>query len=515
MSVEKTYETLLKGKVSQTVVVAVIDSGVDIEHEDLKDNIWINPGEVPGNGIDDDGNGYVDDVHGWNFIGGKDGQNVGPDTYEVTRLYHQLKYRYDNAVPDKLNKKQQEEYKEYLTYKEEVEGKRSTAESNYNRILENEVLLMNAINELEKALDGKEITLANIQAVEGNDQSIMIGKNVASNFISESDTLSNLSSIRDDINDQLEGAKKYYKNQIDFAYNPEFNSREIVGDDYTDSSEKYYGNNDVTGPDAFHGTHVAGIIGAVRSNDVGIKGVADNVKIMSVRTVPDGDERDKDVANAIIYAVDNGAQIINMSFGKGYSWDKAVVDKAVRYARKKDVLLVHAAGNSGENIDISDNFPNDTYEKKRFFGKKQADNWLSVGALNFEKAPNLAASFSNYGQMEVDVFAPGVQIYYTTPDNEYQNAQGTSMAAPVVAGVAAVLRSYYPALTAQQVKEIIIQSADPITDEVRKPGGTETVKFNELSVSGGMVNLEKAVKIASQTTGKKKIKKDNTTNNRA
>lgn len=507
VATDKTYETLLKDKTSQAVVVAIIDSGVDIEHEDLRDNIWVNEDEVPGNGIDDDKNGYTDDVHGWNFIGGSDGKNVGGETMEVTRLYKKYKYRYEDADPDKLNKKQKEEYKEFLTYKEEVESNRSAAQSNYDRIIENEVMLMGAIDALKEELKDEAITIENVRAINSTEQSVMIGKSISENFIKQGDTLEDFASIEDEINSQLKQAKDYYKNQIDYGYNPEFNSRLIVGDNYEDQREQFYGNNDVEGPDAFHGTHVAGIIGAVRNNDLGINGIANNVRIMSVRTVPDGDERDKDVANAIRYAVDNGASIINMSFGKGYSWNKSVVDDAVRYARKNDVLLVHAAGNSAQNNDITNNFPNNTYEKKKFFGKREADNWLEVGALNWEDGENLAAAFSNYGKSDVDVFAPGVAIYSTTPDNEYQNAQGTSMASPVVAGVAAVLRSYFPGLTAKQVKEVIMDSAIRKDISVKKPGSEEIVSFSELSKTGGIVNLEKAVELAAKTKGKKKIKR--------
>jgi len=281
-----------------------------------------------------------------------------------------------------------------------------------------------------------------------------------------------------------------------------------VGDDYSDPYQRDYGNNDYEGPDAFHGTHVSGIIAAERNNGIGINGVADMARIMTVRAVPNGDERDKDVASAIIYAVDNGASVINMSFGKGYSWNKKLVDEAVKYAAKKDVLLVHAAGNSAQNNDNTNNFPNDSYKKACWFCKKGAyDNWIEVGALSNTTDENLPASFSNYGKEEVDLFAPGVAIYSTIPDNEYRNAQGTSMAAPVVAGVAALLRSYFPELTAKQVKEILLESATRIDMDVKKPGTQDLVPFSSLSVTGGTVNAYEAVKLAMETKGKKKIKK--------
>jgi subtilisin family serine protease len=272
-----------------------------------------------------------------------------------------------------------------------------------------------------------------------------------------------------------------------------------------DSSEKYYGNNDVDGPDALHGTHVAGIVAASRNNGIGMDGVANNVQIMSVRTVPNGDERDKDVANAIRYAVDNGAKIINMSFGKGYSWDKEVVDKAVKYAEKNDVLLVHAAGNSSQNNDLTDNFPNDGYDRKGFFKflkKKKADNWLEIGALSYNTNDELAAPFSNYGVDEVDLFAPGMAIYATVPDDQYRNLQGTSMAAPVVAGVAALLRSYFPTLSAEDVIDILMTTTTQIDQEVYIPGDKENkVPFSTLSKSGGTVNAYKAFLKAMQVKG--------------
>jgi subtilisin family serine protease len=303
----------------------------------------------------------------------------------------------------------------------------------------------------------------------------------------------------------IEDGYDYLKERFEYNYNPDFDGRAKVDDNYADKTERYYGNNDVKGPDAFHGTHVAGIIAAERNNDLGMDGIAGPVKIMAIRTVPAGDERDKDVANAIYYAVDNGASVINMSFGKGYSPYKEVVDKAVKYAAKKDVLLVHAAGNDGQQVNSTNNFPTDKYARRGLFGPKHAPNWIEVGAANWEGGENLAASFSNYSPEYVDVFAPGTAIYSTAPDNEYENSQGTSMAAPVVAGVAAVLRAYFPDLTAEQVKEIISSSTDqPSAQMVIKPGTDEKVPFSELSVSGGVINVEKAVEKAIQTKGKKR-----------
>jgi cell wall-associated protease len=516
-SAKKAYHELLKDKKGQTVVVAIIDSGVDIEHEDLQGNIWTNPGEKPGNGIDDDKNGYIDDVHGWNFIGGPDGKNVGPETYEATRLYAKYRYKFDKVTdPKKLNKKDKAQYDLFLKWKNDVESNRASAEAELSQISAVEANALKGMNKLAKAIEGREEGFALMKDSDclkklnlESDQEAFIAFNIGKQLMAQADDIESMEDLKKFLINVLEEEKQGSKNKVMYAYNPDYDSRkEIVKDNYDDQYQKNYGNNDVEGPDALHGTHVAGIVGAIVNNGIGSDGIAQNVKLMSVRAVPDGDERDKDVANAIRYAVDNGASIINMSFGKGYSWDKKVVNDAVEYAAKKDVLLVHAAGNSAQDNDATDNFPNDNLGKKGFLFKKvkYAKNWLEIGALSPKPGEDMVATFSNYGKKGVDVFSPGVQIYATVPNNEYQYLQGTSMASPVAAGVAAVIRSQYPSLTAIQVKDIIMKSAKPLTDKVKKPGSSDKVSFSDLSVTGGTVNLYNALKLAEQTKGTKKIK---------
>lgn len=500
VSVEKTYNTLLAGKPSRTVVVAVIDSGVDPEHEDLRDVMWVNPKEIPGNGMDDDKNGYTDDVHGWNFIGGKNG-NVSADTYELTREYSRLKAKYENANP-KAIKKNKAEYDYWKKIKEKFERLSAFNKELYDKYSQ-EYNLYSTVQStisycdslLKKHLDIQEVTPSSLDNIQTTNDTLLFAKNTLNKIFQNVDPGVKLSDFTGELSSYLEALREqieHYETIVHYGYNPEFDSRQIIGDDYNNLYEKNYGNNDVKGPDASHGTHVAGIIAANRKNNIGIRGIADNVRIMSVRVVPNGDERDKDVANGIIYAVDNGAQIINMSFGKDYSPQKEVVDRAVKYAESKGVLLVHAAGNDGDNIDTESNFPSRFYQNK-----KESPLWIEVGASSWDKGSDFIASFSNYGKKTVDFFSPGVNIYSTYPDNEYQANSGTSMASPVTAGVAALLMSYFPDLTAVQVRNILRESTRKFDNlKVKRPGGSEEVNFNQLTITGGMVNAYEAVKLA-------------------
>ncbi len=482
ISTNKAFE-LLKGKASTPVIVAVIDSGVDIEHEDLQGSIWINEDEVAGNGLDDDQNGYIDDVHGWNFLGNAKGENISSDSYELTREYVRLSAKY--GARKKVKKKNREEYKYYQRVKKEFDRQKAETEEQYNFFSGFKKAYTSASSYLKNYFKDESYTLSDIQSIEPKDQAAAQAKHVMSiafeNGIDE---------------EQLIEGEKHFDKMLNYAFNLEYDPRSLVGDDYDDLSEKGYGNNDVEGPDASHGTHVAGIIAANRVNDIGIKGIANNVKVMVIRAVPDGDERDKDIANAIYYAVDNGARIINMSFGKSYSPDKNAVDDAVRYAESKGVLLIHAAGNSSKNIDVKNNFPKKTFKD----GKGTAHNWIEVGASSAHLGSDLVGSFSNYGKENVDVFAPGVAITSTTPDQGYDTYDGTSMAAPATAGLAALLMSYFPKLSITDVKNIILSSAiDYQSLEVNQPsknGGEKIALFGDLSKTGAVINAYEAVKMA-------------------
>ena len=508
VSTQRLYAEFLSQRKSQTVIVAVIDSGVDWDHEDLDEVMWVNEDEIPNNGLDDDRNGYVDDVHGWNFIGGPKG-DIDADNLEVTRLYRKYNAKYGNMASDEgLSKKEKKAYAYYMELKGHYDKNRDKAGKALARYEGIKKEALAGIKAVKVALGDKKLTMANVESIEtGANQELSIGKQSVLAALAENPNLT-FKSLKKEINQGLKGAINHFSGQLNHYYNVDFDPRDIVGDNYSNQHERYYGNNTYDGPDASHGTHVAGIIAAERNNGIGMDGVADNVRIMTIRAVPDGDERDKDVANAIRYAVDNGASIINMSFGKGFSWNKKIVDDAVKYACKNDVLLVHAAGNDGKSNDITDNFPSDGYEKAGWFSPKRAKNWMEVGALNYAQGENSAAPFSNYGKDEVDLFAPGMKIYSTIPGDEYASFQGTSMASPVVAGVAALLRSYFPELSAVQVKDILMASSMPIMDKVKTPGNpSQMMPFADLSVSGGVVNAYSAAKMAAKTKGKKKRKK--------
>ncbi|MDZ7660660.1 S8 family peptidase [Fodinibius sp.] len=490
------YHKLLADKSPQkTVTVAVIDGGVDTDHEDLDDVIWMNEDEVPGNGKDDDNNGYVDDVHGWNFIGGANGENVNHDTFELTRLYRKLKEEYGQMKSSSFTDKEKEKYLYYREIKSDYEDKIQELSQQYKNIESIEQSKVQAENILNEHFADSSYTYKDLQNLQPTSQDLNFAKNVML-YVMENDIDSTL----------IANQKKQIYEFAKYGYNPNFNPRDIVGDDYENKSERYYGNNDVAGPDPSHGTHVAGIIGAERNNGIGVNGVAANVRIMAIRAVPNGDERDKDVANAIRYAVDNGADIINMSFGKSYSPYKEVVDKALAHADKNNVLMVHGSGNGAQNTDTTANYPTDKYSSA--ISDSAATLWLSVGATSWKPNQEFVANFSNYGDQTVDLFAPGVDIYSTMPDNEYKFQEGTSMASPVVAGTAALIMAYYPDLTAKQVRQIIIENTTQYSSQqvtVPSEGNPQEAKqaaFAELSVSDGVVNVYKALQAAEQMSKK-------------
>lgn len=472
MSVDKLYSEIIKNKKGKKVIVAVVDSGIDIDHEDLRDVIWTNEGEIPNNGIDDDKNGYVDDVHGWNFLG---------DGYDEQLEYVRILASGDTSNPD-YEKAKAEYDKEYQLWM----GRKTLYDQIYAQITSADETLSNVLNK-------KEYTKEDIDAIKSTDpkvnEAIQIveyyGKGTKYGPALVKSFKHSLESINDRLNINL---NKNLKGRV-------------TGDNPDDMSTKYYGNGNVrpVKKSESHGTHVAGIIAAERNNGIGVDGVANNVLIMPVRTVPNGDEYDKDVALAIRYAVDNGAKVINGSFGKYYSTHSDWVREAIAYAGEHDVLFVNAAGNEGKDLDKVAIYPNDQVDN----GPEVSNNFITVGALAPKYGPDMVAGYSNYGKINVDLFAPGSEIYSTTPENDYESYNGTSMAAPAVAGVAALVRSYYPDLTAGQVKQVLMSSGLAAKTNVIVGGDADNVKpFADLSKSGKMVNAFNALIVASHMATK-------------
>lgn len=474
MSVDRAYEEIIKDKVGKKVIVAVIDSGIEIDHEDLKPQIWTNPKEIAGNGKDDDKNGYVDDMHGWNLLG-----KTNEEQLEMTRIVS----RGDNGSED---------YKRAVA---ELEKKRNELKPAQDRL----ETFKDANSKIVKYLKKEGYTKEDLDKIPADaPKDIITARNIAYNL-----------TARGVVADFLKDYESYLDSQLKYNLNPDFKGRK-TGDDINDINDKNYGDNDVMGDrdHAKHGTHVAGIIAQTRHNNIGGDGVASkNVEIMSLRAVPDGDEYDKDIALAIRYAADNGAKVINGSFGKYYEQNSKWVQDAIKYAAKKDVLIVVAAGNDAMDLNPANGedvkrYPNDRIEGTN---TEVADNFLVVGALNPAFGEKMVANFSNFGSKDVDVFAPGVKIYATVPHGKYEYLQGTSMASPNAAGVAAMIRSYYPKLSAAQVKQIMKDSGVAVHQDVVVSGiASDKRNFQDISTSGKFVNLYNALILADKVSKGKK-----------
>ena len=491
MSVRKAYNEIIKNNTGKTVIVAVIDSGVDITHEDLDGVIWTNPGEIANNGKDDDNNGYIDDVHGWNFLGDAIKENM-----EYTRIYKRLKPKFEGKPASSISTADREDFALYQRAKAEYDKEYNEAVQNKDQYIQIKQQLVAAHAAVSSKLGKEDYTKQELAAMPTDTEQMNQYKGM-------------LMQIQNNVNENIPKALKeldeaitYFSDRLDSHFNLQLDGRAVVGDNPYDITDTKYGNNNVSGPskdkkDVLHGTHVAGIIAAKRNNNKGIDGVANNVKIMVLRAVPDGDEYDKDIALAIRYAVDNGASVINTSFGKYFSPNPEWVIDAIKYADKNDVLIVNAAGNEGINMDNINIYPNDQFPDAP---KEIVNNFLSVGAITYNYGSGLVAEFSNYGKKTVDVFAPGTKIWSTTPNNEYDYLQGTSMAAPKVTGVAAIIRSFYPKLSAPQVKQIIMDSGLSTNASVLVGEEKTNKKFMELSTSGKMVNLYNALILADKVS---------------
>lgn len=488
MSVDRAYSELIKKRKGEIVIVGVIDSGVDIDHEDLKNVLWTNLGEIPGNGIDDDKNGFIDDVHGWNFIG-----EIIAENMEFVRIVRKLGPKYEGKDESSISAADRKEFALYEKAKAEFEKELAETTMNNDRYQQMVSQLKPAHEAISAKLGKEDYTQEDLAGIKGASPEEQQQIGMLNQMLNFGDTVP-------EVLTQMNKGITYFQSRLDGHFNTTTDFRGVLGDDPDDITDNIYGDANVASSEesrenAKHGTHVAGIIGAERNNGIGMNGVANNVQLMAVRAVPDGDEYDKDIALAIRYAVDNGAKVLNTSFGKYYSPHSEWVYDAIRYAAAKDVLIVNAAGNDGLDLDTVNVYPNDQFDNSA----EIADSFLTVGALNYVYGDKMVANFSNYGKINVDVFAPGVKIWATTPLNTYEFLQGTSMAAPNVAGVAAVIRSYYPKLSAPQVKRIIMDSGISPNIEVIVGGDpSNTQLFSNISKSGKMVNLYNAFIMADK-----------------
>lgn len=471
MSVDRAYSQIIGNKKGAKVIVAVLDSGIDLKHEDLDGVLWTNRKEKPGNGKDDDNNGYVDDIHGYNFLGESYNEQL-----EHTRILR-LKLG-DAGLQAKAKAKLDTEY-------QEAQGNKQR----YEQILQ---AVKNADAAVKEHLGKTDYTKKDVAGIKAEDQAMQQNVGILMQMFTFADSIP-------EVFEELNGGITHFTEQLNYNLKVDFDGRKIVGDNPYDLNDTKYGNGNPQNrlEDESHGTHVAGIIAAERNNGKGANGVANNVAIMSIRAVPNGDEYDKDIALGIRYAVDNGAKIINGSFGKSYSPNAGWVYEAIKYAASKDVLIVHAAGNDGVNLDepSNPNFPNDQVNN----GPEIADNVITVGALDPKYGSEMVASYSNYGAINVDVFAPGTDIYSTVPNNKYKFMPGTSMASPAVAGVAALVRSQYPNLSASQVKKVILESGLSTKATVILGGdASNNATLSEISTSGKIVNAYNALLMARQ-----------------
>lgn len=488
MSVDRAYAELIPNLKGTKVIVAVIDSGIDIEHEDLKNVMWKNENEIPDNGIDDDKNGYIDDIYGWNFLGDIVGENL--EFVRIIRRYNDL---FEGKSSSDIEESKKDIFDLYESAKAEYNKEHEEIKANFDRYSQMLNQVTASHDAIFKKLGKEDYSAEDLATITDPTEEDQKNIGVLSKMLAYGGTIP-------EFKNRLNRGVQYFQGRLKNHFTMETDFRAVLKDDPYDINDKVYGNNDVDGPDpqkedARHGTHVAGIIAAQRANNIGMDGVAQNVEIMALRAVPDGDEYDKDVALAIRYAADNGAKVINTSFGKAYSQNPEWVWDAIKYAAKKDVLIVNAAGNDASDLDIVVSYPNDEIIK----GEEISDNFITIGALNYKYGKEMIATFSNYGAANVDLFSPGVKIWSTTPLDTYEYLQGTSMASPNVAGVAAMVRSCYPKLSAKQVKQVLMDSGLSVSSPVIVGGDESNVKpFIAISKSGKTVNLYNALILASK-----------------
>jgi subtilisin family serine protease len=502
ISLDKAYSEKLIPKTNKSIIVAVIDTQIDATHEALQGKLWVNQKEIPNNGIDDDNNGYVDDINGWNFTAKPNGKSIMWSNYEYIRLIRKWQPYFAAKDTIKLSEDDAYDFKEYkraLAYRDYYQD----YYENWRKSLLFSIDVYPASRDsLKKFFPKEDYTMKDLDSLykihKINDKTYWERKDD-----NDRDLGALIDYMRVNIEttqrtlEQITNQKTELDSILQKNLNTEYNERNFLKD-RPDKLEKGYGNNKVSEKENQHkhSTEVSGIIAAKRNNKHGTRGFSDNIKIMPLAIAVSGDTHDKDIALAIYYAVDNGAKVINMSFGKEFSLQQEWVTKAIQYAEQKNVLLVHVAGNKSRNVDTHTYYPCDYNPKER---KEISSNLITVGATTHKADSTFVSAFSSYGKKSIDLFAPGSKIYTTFPDNKYNYDSGTSLAAPMVSATAALIWLSYPKLTVQQLKQIILDSGTTYNFEVLLPGGEgKKVPFKELSKTGKVLNVYNALKMAAQ-----------------
>ena len=496
VSLTEAHQKLTALKLTPTpIVIAVLDGGIDTSHPQIKPFLWKNAKEIPGNQLDDDKNGYVDDYYGWNFLGNAHGVNINKAAAEKSRVYHRYKKEFNQAALDS-SQWNQEKKKTYLTWKqaaaEMIFSEEDAANLSFIKMAKNAVLKMGAV--LIKEIEDTNFTAEQLEPFQP------MGKIAADTKISYLRTLQALgidksmgySTILNDLNDYIAGKEQ---SSLALENEPEDLRKTIIQDQYDNFKDQFYGNMDIMGPNARHGTHVAGL--AIGITDTAATSFKTPIRIMGLRVVPDGDEYDKDIALGIRYAVNNGAKVINMSFGKSFSPEQAWVDSAIRYALSKDVLIIHSAGNESYDLNLKTVYPS---PYSTLF-KDKAANMLTVGASSDPLiGESLLTDFSNYGNQVVDLLSPGYKIYSSLPSPRFGFQNGTSMSAPIVSHIAGLVRAYFPKLTAVEVKNILLQSCwkpnDP-NSQFAIPQKEQTSTLSNIAAEGGIINAVLSIQNAA------------------
>ena len=497
ISLEKLQtSTLLTNPSEQNVIVAVLDTQTDIDHEAISEQLWINEDEIPNNNIDDDGNGYVDDVNGWNFMGFDNDGYFRYQNFEYTRI---LRYKDDflnkNSVYAKSDSLLSLEYDRAVI----TQKRYHRFYTNWAKSLDFSIDMWQTVTDsLIRFFPDEDYDLNTLDSLYSiykiNDKSYIKRRDDRDTdlgaliFYKIVDLETNTNSLKNVIDSKLQ------KDSI-INYNLNVNVDRKLQFKRTGA---FYGNNklNINKYSNNHSTEVISIIAGSATKEELIS-FHKNIKVMPICISVSGDEHDEDVANGIRYAVDNGAKVINMSFGKQFSLYPEIVHQAFLYAQQHNVLLVHASGNDAIDIDATPFYPIDI---NYYTGEEGVQNFINVGAISKRTDSTMVSSFSNYGKKNVDIFAPGEYIHVAqATKKQYGYDSGTSLSAPLVSATAALLYLYFPKLSVFDIKECILESGNSIDKNVLKPGTkNEYVHFSELCSSGKILNVYAAFLMANK-----------------